>query len=224
MENLYGITIDRGAEGCSFGRLVVIGAAFRTRRSGSRTDWQVVAACKCGTINCYYLRNLTAGMTTSCGCVQKEKTRQASKTHGMRKDPLYGIWNMMRARCENPKNGAYARYGGRGIKVCQRWQTFENFLADMGQRPSSEHSLDRIDNDGDYCPENCRWATRSEQGQNKRNNVLLTIKGVTKHYKQWADEYGLAYSTVIKRIAKGWNPEDCIKPSRNRFKNFKNKN
>lgn len=223
MEIFNGITIDRAAEGTSWSRLAIIGAAFRTRRAGSRTDWQVVAVCDCGTVDVYYLRNLMTGMTTSCGCVQKERTSQASKTHGMRKDPLYAIWNMMRARCRNPRNLAYARYGGRGIKVCQRWQTFENFFEDMGQRPSPQHSIDRIDNNGDYCPENCRWATRSEQGQNKRNNVLLTINGVTKHYKQWADEYNLAYCTVERRIYKGWSPEDCIKPSRNRFKNLKDK-
>jgi hypothetical protein len=214
MEIVNGIAIDRTVEGCSFGRLLVIGAAFRTRRSGSRTDWQVVASCDCGAVDCYYLRNLTTGMTTSCGCTQKERTRQASLKHGMRKDPLYAVWNAMRDRCHNPNNGAYGRYGGRGIKVCERWEQFENFFADMGQRPSPQHSIDRIDNNGDYCPENCRWATRNEQGKNKRNNILLTIDGETRHYTEWADLFGISRSTVLKRIRKGWPDKDCLKPSR----------
>jgi len=221
MEILNGILIDRTVENTKCGRLSIIGAAFRTRRAGSRTDWQVVAECDCGQVGCYYLRNLNTGMTTSCGCVHKERTSKAAKKHGYRSKPLYAVWGSMLARCKNPNNMAYERYGGRGIKVCDRWLEFSNFLADMGERPTEQHSIDRIDNNGDYCPENCRWATREEQGKNKRNNLVLTINGETKHYSEWAEQYGLARSTVLRRIKKGCVGEDCIKPSRNRFKNLK---
>ena len=221
MERFYGITIDRNTKDCMFGRLQILGAAFRTRRKGSRTDWQVVAACSCGSVACYYLQNLLTGKTSSCGCLQKERTSKASKTHGQRRNPIYAIWNSMRSRCTNPKNPAYDNYGGRGIKVCQSWLKFENFFQDMGNRPSPQHSIDRIDVNGDYCPENCRWATAKEQANNKRNNLTLTINGVTKHYSVWAKEYGLATKTVLKRIKKGCEGEACLRPSRNKFKNLK---
>jgi hypothetical protein len=122
--------------------------------------------------------------------------------------PEYCCWRMMLSRCRNPKDQSYPRYGGRGIIVCQRWYAFLNFLADMGPRPSLKHTLDRKNNDGNYEPGNVRWvATRSEQCRNRHDNRMLTVDGVTKLAMEWAQEYGLARETVIRRMDRGWeNP------------------
>lgn len=117
---------------------------------------------------------------------------------------LHGIWRGMVGRCYNPKIRSYARYGGRGIKVCERWRTsFENFLVDMWPRPSLGHSLDRINNDGDYEPSNCRWATRHEQSRNHSRTILLTFNGETKCISDWARELGLPKTTLLIRYHQG---------------------
>lgn len=128
------------------------------------------------------------------------------KTHGLRDVPEYGVWAGMRNRCLNPKVRCYPRYGGRGIKVCERWAKFENFYLDMGPRPLGT-SLDRIDVDGDYSPQNCKWATQKEQQNNKRNNRLLTLNGKTQNSTQWAHEVGLPRHVIKQRIKLGWT--DC---------------
>lgn len=107
----------------------------------------------------------------------------------------------MKLRCTNPNNHAYKDYGGRGIKVCDRWiNSFENFLADMGERPSKEYSIDRIDVNGNYCPENCRWATRTEQCNNRRSNIRIEYKGETHTLKEWCDIYDMKYALVIYQV------------------------
>jgi len=128
---------------------------------------------------------------------------------------LYGIWNSMRTRCENPKAHAYPSYGGRGIKVCERWHDFMNFLEDMGE-PSKGMSLDRIDNDGNYEPDNCRWASTSEQQRNTRRNHFLEFKGERKTVAEWANIVGLTGATIYKRLKRGWTIEDalCIETKR----------
>ena len=109
----------------------------------------------------------------------------------------------MKSRCNNPNNNQYSDYGGRGIRVCERWSTFENFLADMGERPTPKHSIDRIDVNGDYCPENCRWATKEEQNNNKRNCILVTYNGKTQNFKQWCKELNLPYYCAIHMYKSG---------------------
>jgi hypothetical protein len=119
----------------------------------------------------------------------------------------------MKDRCYNPNNKQFVDYGGRGIKVCDRWAIpsgFQNFLEDMGRRPSSDHSLDRIDVNGDYCPENCRWATRKEQCRNKRSNKLLTWKGRTQCMSQWADDFAISYVCLKSRLRRGWSTEKAL--------------
>src|SRR5688500_16157023 len=117
--------------------------------------------------------------------------------HGLRNCSEYRAWASMKQRCLNPKVVAYPQYGQRGIKVCDRWLTsFPNFYADMGPRPSPSHSLDRIDNDGDYTPDNCRWATRVEQGRNQRTNVLFTHNGKTQCLTAWSEEIGIPADTL----------------------------
>jgi len=124
---------------------------------------------------------------------------------------LYLRWWAMVDRCTNPHNRCYARYGGRGITVCDRWRTFQVFFADMGMFPTRDHSLERIDNLGPYAPDNCRWATRIEQGQNKRNNVTLTLHGRTLTLNAWARDVGIDRLTLRRRLRDlGWSPERTL--------------
>ena len=117
----------------------------------------------------------------------------------------------MRGRCNNPNNEDYPNYGGRGITVCERWMHyFENFLEDMGRRPSLKHSIERIDNNGNYEPLNCKWATKKEQNRNKRNVRSLTVNGVTKLICEWGDGLGVKSHTILGRIKRGWSLEDAV--------------
>ena len=130
--------------------------------------------------------------------------------HAGTKSRTYLSWRAMTARCTNEKDPAYLRYGGRGIKVCDRWREFDNFLADMGERPEGK-SLDRWpDNNGNYEPSNCRWATRQEQQYNRRDNVLVTIDGETKCLTEWCRKYGISTRAVLDRREKGWSIERSI--------------
>lgn len=123
--------------------------------------------CVCGTVKSVLMNNLRRGLVRSCGCIRCPR----KNGHGMSKNlPEYFVWKSMRARCNNPNNRDYALYGGRGIAVCPAWDSFQKFLSDMGRRPSSKHSIDRIDSNGNYEPSNCRWATDTQQRRNKRNN------------------------------------------------------
>jgi len=127
------------------------------------------------------------------------------------RSPEYQIWSAMISRCRCPKTQRYSRYGGRGIKVCQRWmEDFSNFLADMGSCPSKTHSLERLDNNGDYCQENCKWATRREQYRNKSTNRKITVNGVTNILRDWAIIAGVHDTTIVYRIKKGWPLERAV--------------
>lgn len=130
--------------------------------------------------------------------------------HGGVATPEYRSWSMMKVRCMNPKSRARQNYGGRGITVCERWFDFANFYADMGPRPSPEHSLDRIDNSKGYELGNCRWATDSEQGRNKRNNSMLTLNGETLCITEWAARTGLKRRTIQARLIYGWSVERAL--------------
>ncbi len=129
-------------------------------------DPYVVCGCVCGATVEVLRSNFLAGYSRSCGCLQKDKTIEASTTHGRSKTKMYVAWKTMRRRCADPTHDKYARYGGRGIKVCDRWQLFENFLADMGERPAGME-IDRIDNNGNYEPGNCRWVPHKDNCNNR---------------------------------------------------------
>lgn len=123
----------------------------------------------------------------------------------------YAIWSNMRTRCHSPTNPNYPKYGARGIKVCDTWRAdFLNFLNDMGRRPSLEYTLERKDNDGDYTPENCRWATHKEQARNRRSSRFLVIDDVSKTMAEWAEEAGVGVSTVHARLKAGWDAKSAV--------------
>lgn len=131
-------------------------------------------------------------------------------THGMHKSREYQVWADMKTRCRNPRCRIYKHYGGRGISVCERWQKFENFYADMGPRPGPEYSLDRIDNDGNYEPGNCQWAVKSQQNSNKRTNTYVTYQGKEYTVCGLADKLGIPRSTLQKHIWNGLSAEDAV--------------
>ena len=135
-----------------------------------------------------------------------------SHGHALRgkRSSTYQIWEGVKKRCLNPTNAAYKDYGERGITICERWKRFLNFLEDMGERPEGM-TLERIDNNKGYYPENCKWATRKEQGNNKRNNILITARGKTQTISQWSDETGLSYYTIYFRLRKGKTDEEAIR-------------
>ena len=132
-------------------------------------------------------------------------------THGMTKTPEYRAWIDMKNRCFNPNHKRYSDYGGRGIAVCDRWLNFKNFIEDIGSRPTAKHSLNRIDNDSDYCPDNCKWSTRVEQENNKRSNKpLITIGNETKTIAQWAKKMSISYQVIRDRLKLKWSEFDAV--------------
>lgn len=149
-----------------------------------------------------------------CGCIGKEKSRAKCRTHGQAKTRPYKLWRYMIDRCHNPKTSTYKYYGARGISVCQRWRGpggYINFVADMGKRPEGGNlSLDRIDNDGDYEPSNCRWATRTQQMRNSRNARILEFRGERHCYAEWEEITGIRWPVIRGRIRNGWTPEEAL--------------
>lgn len=193
-----------------FGRLTVL-SQRPSNKSGKRV-W--LCSCSCGGQTEVTTGDLQSGDTRSCGCLFRETVRASHLTHGQTangtRSEEYEVWAQMRQRCANPASRHYANYGGRGIYVCAQWESFATFFADMGPRPSSKHSIDRIDNDGPYAPENCRWATRNEQGNNKRNNRRVTIGADEKTTTQWAELSGVPRRTISDRLDSGWEPQDAV--------------
>jgi hypothetical protein len=158
----------KNINGQRFGRLTVIAQAPSTNNG---VMW--MCKCDCGTEKPVLGTSLRAGRTLSCGCYAKDVNAARCHKHGLAwKTDEYGTWTAMRHRCSNSNSTNYHLYGARGIRVCDRWDDFALFLQDMGPKPSKKHSIDRIDNDGNYCPENCRWATAKQQSHNSRRCVL----------------------------------------------------
>lgn len=182
-----------------FGRLTV----YRLNPTLKFTSW--ICFCECGNVMSAYASHLRRGNTVSCGCHRNEQTGIRFRTHGKSKNVEYRTWQHMLKRCV--PGAGHKDYGGRGIRVCERWSGkngFQNFLVDMGERPKlpGRISIDRIDNDGNYEPGNCRWATQKEQMLNKRSNHWIEFRGQRKTITQWAKERGIAWGTLGKWIGK----------------------
>jgi len=199
--------------GQRFGRWVAI--SYSHEKPGSGAMWNCV--CDCGTVKLVKRSSILRGESKSCGCLQRERSSAACikrlTVHGETaggNSRVYRIWANMNSRCSNPKFDSYPYYGGRGIKVCDEWKTFSNFLRDMG-KPEAGQSIDRIDGRCDYEPGNCRWATQTEQSNNRSKNVWLEINGQRKTVAQWALEPGaVAIKTIYARAAKGWVPHRAV--------------
>ncbi|HDY88058.1 MAG TPA: hypothetical protein ENH82_08105 [bacterium] len=157
----------------------------------------IVVQCSCGSPpKSVEMTNLKAGKSKSCGCITKER----NTTHGCNKHPIHFRWLSMHYRCYTPNNKDYPRYGGRGIKVCERWHDFRNFIEDMYPTFRKYLQIERKDNNGNYTPENCKWATRSGQALNRRTCHKITFEGRTMSISEWAKETGIKYNTLSKRI------------------------
>lgn len=188
--------------GLRFGRLVAI------RRSPWAQKWR--CECDCGAVTSAGTSGLNSGKIRSCGCLKSELMSLRFSTHRKAKTSEHVVWSSMRTRCNNPKSRVFKYYGARGIKCCERWGSFENFLADMGPRPSLGHTLDRIDNSRGYQPDNCRWATRVQQARNHSGCVLLTLDGATRPLPEWAEIVGIKPGILRRRIRDGWSVQRAL--------------
>lgn len=182
-----------------FGKLTVIGLDDKGTR---KTYW--VCQCDCGNIKSIRSDALVSNITKSCGCLKKEQDKvnlTANHSHKQSRTRLYTIWQGMKDRCCNPHNVRYERYGGRGIKVCDEWKNgFQNFYNWAIENGYSENlTIDRIDNDGDYSPRNCRWANLKEQSRNRSTNINITIGNATKTLTEWCEIFKLDYNTIEAR-------------------------
>lgn len=184
--------------GQRFHKLTVLSVAKKPANLKNRcTYWE--CACDCGNVFITQGSSLRSQSTKSCGC----NAGKHSITHGMTKSPEFACWSAMLDRCKNPNHQSYKNYGGRGINVCDEWSDFITFFSDMGLRPSKIHQIDRIDNNGDYCPENCRWVTQKENLNNKRNNHMVEYDGKRFTVSEVASSLGLSHSLVTYRARKG---------------------
>lgn len=201
--------------GDRFGRWIVLREGRPTiNNRGAPVRW-ALCRCDCGVERSVRVSILNNGMSRSCGCLAREVTGNRRRSHGAtvggKVAPEHKIWTAMRYRCNSPSETSYPNYGGRGIRVCERWErSFEAFLQDMGPRPSPKHSIERINNGGHYEPGNCRWATPMQQGNNKRNNRIITIGDRSQTMAQWAREIGVTPQFISGRIRKGWTEQDAV--------------
>lgn len=175
----------------------------------------VTCLCECGNKKSVPFGNLIQGLVKSCGCLRKESIanvgRTINKKHGMALTDVYHIWSSMKARCLNKNSISFPNYGGRGIKVCKEWElSFEAFYRDMGPRPSKNHEIDRIDPNGNYDPNNCRWIDGISQQNNRRNNKEITFQGRTMTIAEWAREKGWGRMKLWQRLKKGWSVEKAL--------------
>lgn len=193
--------------GRRFGRLVVL---ERAQNRGHHTCW--LCQCDCGNKKTVYGTALGAGLTKSCGCFNVEKMLSRTVTHGMTRSRLYREYSSMKRRCTNPNVRDYCRYGGRGISVCSEWlnsfEAFRDWAISAGYQ--EDLSLDRVDVNGNYCPENCRWITMDAQANNKRTSRFITYNGKTLTVAQWSKATGIKKETLYGRLNRGWPAEKIL--------------
>lgn len=192
--------------GKKFNRLTVVEISHR---HNSEIYWK--CKCDCGTFTTVSSKGIRYGKTKSCGCFHREQVSKRTTTHGMTGTQEYIAWYNIKARCYNKNHVSYANYGGRGIVICDRWlESFQNFFDDMGLKPSKAYTIERLDNSEPYSPENCKWATYTEQANNKRNNHLVTIGNETKTTGQWAKVFNISPVTICSRVNRKWTLFDSI--------------
>lgn len=198
--------LARDITGKQFGRLTVV-SYFGASPGGRGSVW--LCRCACGNEKHILSGQLHRG-TSSCGCLNKDVQRARLTKHSRSRTSAYRIWSTLRQRCTNPNNTQFKNYGARGIKVCDRWlASFEDFAADMGPRPDGGE-IERIDNNGNYEPGNCRWASRKEQCRNTRRTRFLTHNGETLCVTEWAERLGVHPVTLHLRLKKGWSVEKTV--------------
>ena len=198
--------------GMRFGRLSVIERTNDHFYPSGRHDVCYACLCDCGnTVNVLGI-HLRSGHTVSCGCYRVETSRETFTKHGKTNTRLYTIWKNVHARCLNANHDDYKNYGDRGITICDEWlhnfERFEEWSLCHGYNDSL--SLDRIDVNGNYAPDNCRWVTQKTQCNNTRKNIFATIDGRTQTLKQWCEEFGLKYGTIASRVSRGWDPVTAL--------------
>lgn len=193
--------------GLRFGRLHVVAIAAKHTWKSKTSEW--VCSCDCGSTTQVQRGRLVRGETVSCGCYGKSKATK----HGLHRSPEYCAWEHMKQRCYNPNSKNYHLYGGRGIRVCAEWfRDFSIFYADMGPRPSPGYSIDRIDVNEHYKPENCRWATHEQQARNRRSSTLVEVEGKMVSLAEAAEITGISRKTLSTRICRGWTGEKLLSP------------
>lgn len=206
-------SIPEISEGQTYGRLTAV-RRTKTRTAGNRGAFWLFK-CECGTEKEIRATSVKSGNTKSCGCFHIDTARNlgyANATHGLSTTPEYRVWKAMVDRCHNPDNRHFKNYGARGITVCERWRSFDHFFKDMGQRPSPKLTLERDDNNGPYSPENCRWATRKEQINNRRNTRIIDTPWGPMSVSEAAARVGLSINLFGARVVKGWSTEDLFNP------------
>lgn len=201
-------------DGQRFGRLVVL--ERMPNKTIGNTIWK--CRCDCGNESIVQGGNLRGGKVQSCGCLQRE----AVTKHGMEATPTYNAWASMKSRCNNPQNKFYQDYGGRGIKYCPQWEKFEQFLADVGEKPEGLW-LERVDNNLGYEPSNCKWATPTEQRRNTRVNKYYEFRESSKTATAWAEKLQIPVETIRSRLNLGWSIEDAFTKPIDKRKSTKRK-
>ena len=194
--------------GQKFGKLTVCDR--RWCENNKRNLWY--CKCECGNTVMVPTSALSSGRTKSCGCLRKTVASAKHKLHGMSTSRQYRIWNAMKERCQCTTNKQYKDYGERGIVVCDEWKdSFESFYDWAMSNGYADHlTLDRIDTNGNYCPDNCRWSTSKEQNSNKRNNHILTHNGKSQTIQQWSEETGIPFTTLLYRVTNDWPIESVL--------------
>lgn len=192
--------------GKKVGRLLVLKRIENTKDGKP----QYLCKCDCGNYSKTNGKLLRNGHTRSCGCHGREARIKSLTKHSACKTPTYQSWTSMRSRCQNPAYHAFSLYGGRGIVICKRWGDFRNFLSDMGERPSMQHTLDRINPNKGYSPSNCRWADKKTQARNRRCMVHISYQGKSQTLADWADATGLPLTTIKMRYLRGLSPKQIL--------------
>lgn len=195
-----------------FGRLTVIG---QEKSQGGKSAWKCL--CDCGNITTVVSTNLTLGKIKSCGCIRREQITERNITHNLTKSKIYKVWKGIKQRCSNPKHPSYKNYGARGIRVCEEWkENFDGFyqwsiangyIENKGNQKTNLLTIDRIDNDKNYSPDNCRWVDRATQARNKRGNKIIVYKGEKHCLIEWCEILNLSYRRTLGRLDKGWSAE-----------------